>query len=359
MCLYPKIMKNKRYTVTEKNGGNVPLPPVIGYKWVQLGEERKKMPIYDERVLQVQIPCGNCIECRRAKANEWRSRMHEELKVTEYPYFVTLTFDPCKLKDLCEETGLKECNAVAGKAVRRFLERFRKKNKKSLKHWLITELGHQETERIHLHGILFSHIKLETEEIEKLWYYGNIWVGDYCNQKTINYIVKYVTKLDMDHKSFKGQIFCSPGIGKNYMTILNPLKYIYEKGNTKTSYRLENGSQIKLPVYWKNKLYSEEERQKIWRDVMDRNESYVMGVRHSLEDLTQSIQDRAQETNIKLGYGTDGQEWRKQDYNVTIRMVRKRAKAFAQKMAYLRGEDAKNVKINEKMEKKFASMENL
>ena len=32
-------------------------------------------------------------------------------------------------------------------------------------------------------------------------------------KKTINYIVKYITKMDVDHKGYKGKILCSKGIG--------------------------------------------------------------------------------------------------------------------------------------------------
>ena len=96
-------------------------------------------------------------------------------------------------------------------AVRRFLERWRKKYKKSVKHWLVTELGHQGTERIHLHGIIFT--KETSETIQNIWKYGNIWVGTFVNTKTINYIIKYITKIDEDHKGFKSIILSSAGIG--------------------------------------------------------------------------------------------------------------------------------------------------
>ena len=83
-----------------------------------------------------------------------------------------------------------------------------------MKHFLITELGHNGTERIHLHGILFTNEK--TEIIQNIWKYGIIWIGQYTNEKTINYIMKYITKVDEDHKGFKAVILTSAGIGKQY-----------------------------------------------------------------------------------------------------------------------------------------------
>ena len=115
----------------------------------------------DERVLYVPVGCGKCIECRNQKKRNWQIRLHEEIKEDLTGKFVTLTFSEEELNKLCNETNTTESNAVATIAVRRFLERWRKEFKKSVKHWLITELGHENTERIHLHGILFTN---ENEE---------------------------------------------------------------------------------------------------------------------------------------------------------------------------------------------------
>ena len=48
------------------------------------------------------------------------------------------------------------------------------KYKKSVKHWLVTELGGKFTERIHLHGIIFTNEDDKT--IQNLWKYGNFIV---------------------------------------------------------------------------------------------------------------------------------------------------------------------------------------
>ena len=101
--------------------------------------------------------------------------MNEEIKHDNTGQFITLTFNNEELQRLTEETGIQESNAVATLAVRRFLERWRKKYKKSVKHWFVTELGHQGTERIHLHGIIFT--KETSETIQNIWKYGSIVTG--------------------------------------------------------------------------------------------------------------------------------------------------------------------------------------
>lgn len=326
MCLYPKKIKNKKYTATIKNNGNIPEPPIIGYN--KLG-----VAMYDQRVLNIEVPCGQCIECRQTKAREWQVRLTEEIKVHKYNYFITLTFAPKELEKLCKKTRLKECNAVAGYAVRHMLERYRKDNKKSIKHWLITELGHEGTERIHLHGLLFTDEELIFSNMDnnqlrtwKYWKYGQIYVGEYVNNRTINYISKYITKIDTDHKGFIGQILASPGIGKNFIDRINNYHittYNYRPKNTNDFYRLSNGSKIKLPTYYKNKLYNEEQREEKWRDFLDKERISILGNDHNKITCTTipTIKEEAQKYNKFLGYGDNTKEWRKKDYNITKRML--------------------------------------
>ena len=158
MCLYPRFIYNPKYKKNKKNGGNIP-------------------PFSDERVLVLPIGCGNCLLCRKKKANSWRNRLIEECKNDLTGVFVTLTFNNESLKSLFKDINIKEqreiggcrtrktkkgyrCyyiynykkvnfelngydtdNAICKRAVRLFCERWRKKTGKSPKHWLITELG--------------------------------------------------------------------------------------------------------------------------------------------------------------------------------------------------------------------------
>ena len=47
-------------------------------------------------------------------------------------------------------------NEIITKIHRLFLERIRKKTGKSVKHWCVTEKGHTNTRRIHLHGLFYA-----------------------------------------------------------------------------------------------------------------------------------------------------------------------------------------------------------
>ena len=125
MCLYPRLIQNRKYVANKKNGGNVP-------------------PFSDIRVLGVPVSCGNCMECIKKKRSEWQQRLNEEIKENKNGKFVTLTFSRKEYIKLFKEvgkTGYEAENDISSLAVRRFLERWRKEFKKSVRHWLVTELG--------------------------------------------------------------------------------------------------------------------------------------------------------------------------------------------------------------------------
>lgn len=311
MCLYPRKMTNRKYTPTIKNGGCVPT-------------------MADERTAEIMIPCGNCIECREQKSREWIVRLTEELKSHKHAYFLTLTFNEHYLKETIEKAGIDAPNIVSAYALRRCLERWRKTHKKSLKHWFVVELGHEGTERVHMHGLIFNNEPLEFQKINdsiyyrwKYWKYGHVYVGDYCTNRTINYITKYITKIDNDHKGFIGQILCSAGMGKRFLERPIANSYKYNGQDTKLHYTLPNGAKINLPTYYKNHLYNEEEREKIWIDSMDKGQIYVRGMQFDENRIDNptigNVCDKQREINAFLKYGDDSPEWRKKPYNCTIR----------------------------------------
>ena len=80
--------------------------------------------------------------------------MSEENRQTPNAYFLTLTIDDKSYKQLKQKYNLKNDNDIATKAIRLCLERVRKQTGKSIKHWFITELGHDKTERLHLDSLI-------------------------------------------------------------------------------------------------------------------------------------------------------------------------------------------------------------
>lgn len=290
MCLYPRILKNKKYTVTIKNKGNIP-------------------DMKDERTKYIAVGCNRCIECTKRRANNWKVRLYEEIQQNKNGKFVTLTFNNESLKKFEEEfknTPRESIdNEIATRAVRLFLERYRKQYKVSLRHWLITELGHKNTERLHIHGIIFID---DPKEIEKYWQYGWTYIGEYVNEKTINYISKYVTKQDEKHKWFSGKILASSGIGNNYTNKPQSKNNKFNGNETKEIYITRQGKKTALPMYYRNKLYSEEERELLWINKLNENIRYVCGEKIDVstkegEILFEKCQKIYQRKNTELGYG--------------------------------------------------------
>ena len=205
----------------------------------------------------------------------------EDIKVHTNGHFVTMTFSEESYNKLAGEIkaeGYTLDNEVATLATRRFLERWRKQHKKSARHWLVTELGQTNTERIHLHGIIFTD---KPADIQKHWQYGWVTIGNgkksYVSPRTVNYITKYVTKLDPLHKYYKPKILCSAGIGANYTKQYNFTKNEYKENETDTKYKTKEGFKIAMPIYWRNKRYTEEEREKLWIQKLDENVRYIGG----------------------------------------------------------------------------------
>lgn len=309
MCLYPKLIKNRKYIANKKNKGN-------------------PQRLTDPRIKYVAVGCGHCIECRKKKAREWQIRLTEEIKNDTSGKFVTLTFNEDALAKLRKDADTKETedNTTATLAVRRFLERWRKKYKKSIKHWLITEKGHQGSERIHLHGFLFTN---EVNDIEKIWQYGYVFVGKYVSNQTINYITKYVTKIDTDHKDFEGRILTSRGIGKSYLETIDAKMKAYKGETTNDYYRLPNGKKISQPIYYRNHIYTDEQREKLWINLLDKNERYVLGTKIDVSTLEGEreyfrLLKQAQKYNKRLGYGNDEKHWKKDSYKKSLKKIKKK-----------------------------------
>lgn len=298
MCLYPKLIKNKKYTSNKKNGGVIPA-------------------VSDERTLFVPVGCGKCIECLKQKSNNWKVRLFEEIKYNNDYTFVTLTFSDVSLEYLKSKVKIKSDiidNDIATVGVRYFFENIRKSTKKSLKHWLITELGQTNTERVHLHGLIKT---TDIDFLRKKWIWGISYFGTYVNKKTINYIVKYVTKVDSLHKNFVPKIFASPGLGKGYIDNYNSQLNKFKGNITNELYINESGLKISLPIYYRNKIYSEEEREMLWLSKLDKMERFVCGEKVSIKDNLEEyekLRDFYRKMNINLGFADDSLNWDKKTY---------------------------------------------
>ena len=279
-------------------------------------------------MLYIPIGCNKCKECYKKKANIWRIRLSEEIKRKDNgrAYFVTLTFSTEKLKEIDEKInieykGYERDNAIAVHAVRRFTENWRSKYKKSIRHWFVTELGGGRYEHLHIHGIIWT--KENFEEVRNKWNYGFVFPRDYqvirnyVNSRTISYIMKYLTKYDTNHPNYKAIIMTSNGIGGNYKASLS------EK--MKDKYKTNQGYELTLPIYYRNKIYTESEREELWIKKLNENIRYIGRNKVDGNDVETILQLLRQEREInkKDGYGGEESEekWNERDYENQLREI--------------------------------------
>lgn len=261
-------------------------------------------------------------------------RLMEDIKDHKNGHMVTLTFSDEELKKLEDDVqsqsvekleGYELDNAAAVKGIRRFLELWRYYEGKSMRHWLITELGETSTERIHIHGIMYTN---EPDKIRERWKYGFVHIGKYVNDDTIKYVVKYLTKVDFKHKEYIPKVCVSPGIGSGYVERVGKKKNRFNEEKTIETYKSRKGHEYAMPIYWRNKIWNEDEREKLWGYTLDKEERWIDGTRIDLkwknaDILEEKVRKEAQQKNVRLGYGDGTKDWNKIRYENDIRNMKK------------------------------------
>lgn len=321
MCLYPRLMKNPKYRINKKNGGEVPV-------------------CEDMRVLYVPVGCEECIECRKQKAGQWRTRLLEEIRVNSECTFITLTFSDEWIAKIAngyknekglwvegigpEIQGYDLDNEIATRAMRGFLERWRRLKGKSLRHWFSTEIGGHGSENIHMHGIVWTK---DIDTVRERWGYGFVWDGEgesYVNDSTVGYITKYLNKVDIQHRGYKSKILTSAGIGANYVKRVQSMMNEYKGADTDESYRSRSGKKGALPIYYRNKLYTEEQREKLWLVKLDKQQRFVLGEKIDVskgDEVYEEALKYARRVNREFGFGGEELSEEEYEYNKNKRNI--------------------------------------
>ena len=262
MCKNKIIIKNKRYQPTKKNGYTKETPR-------------------DRRLYYIEIPCGECKECKKKRKEMWRLRIENELLDSKTAIFFTGTFKDEAIENIKKQYGVEEENDIATKANRLLLERLRKKYNIKLTHWCITELGSKKG-RIHIHGIFFikedQDIRYIKDKIKKEWDFGWNYLGYVDQGKTINYVTKYMLKENENFKEFKPKVLASQKIGIGFIEKNKRFyKYKEENGEIKANTKMEylDGRETYLIKYYKEKLYTTEERENILLSVLDEDKRKI------------------------------------------------------------------------------------
>lgn len=226
----------------------------------------------------IDIPCGQCIECRLAYSRDWATRMMLEAQYHDSSYFLTLTYDDAHVPLSAygdPETGEAIPSlTLQKKDMQGFIKRLRRRleydGKPQIRFYGCGEYG-SETHRPHYHIVVFG-LELDDLEllkksdmgfpyyrsqlIEECWTYGYSMV---CNVSwdTCAYVARYVTKKwTGDYKEFYEQFNIlpefalmsrKPGIAKQYFDEHKEDIYRFDELYLKMS---DGGKTTKPPRYY-------------------------------------------------------------------------------------------------------------
>lgn len=211
----------------------------------------------------VVVPCGKCPDCKGRRVSGWSFRLMLEEKRCESAYFVTLTYD----RDHCPRTD-RGFMTLRKSDVQKFFKRLRKSLPEAkIKYYAAGEYGTRNW-RPHYHIILFNADKLS---IEKAWRdegksIGGIDIGTVTGA-SIGYTLKYITKekripLHRNDDRIPEFALMSKGLGSAYIT--DRMKKWHTADLENRMYlTTTDGKKVSMPRYYKDKMYTESERERI------------------------------------------------------------------------------------------------
>lgn len=216
-CLRPIQIRNKRYQKLLQTPSQyfAYLKETIGYQNCIINTTDPKEPYYLPPDYYINVPCGKCAECRKHKRLSWSFRLMQEQKQYKSSAFLTLTLDDKSLKRFAKNPD---------KPIKLFIDRLRKHLGFRPRYFFVSEYG-ETTDRLHFHGIIFGTDRksLPFDLLRGKWQYGHVWIAEFCDFRTANYITKYMLK---DSNGKKPILLCSNGIGLRYVTPITTNTFI-------------------------------------------------------------------------------------------------------------------------------------
>lgn len=207
------------------------------------------------------VPCGKCPQCYTRRVSGWSFRLMQQSKVSDSSLFITLTYDSKHVP--ISKNGFMSLNK---RDVQLFFKRLRKSHvgidgnaPKPIKYYAVGEYGGR-TSRPHYHLIIFN-ARIET--IQLAWDLGNVHYGQ-LTEASVGYTLKYMCKDPYKPKHQRDDrkplfALMSKGLGKNYLT---PQMVNWHKNDlrSRVHVNLEGGKKASMPRYYKDKIYTEQER---------------------------------------------------------------------------------------------------
>lgn len=157
---------------------------------------------------ELQLPCGQCIECRFKRSRDWAVRCMHEASLHDKNAFITLTYAP---------EHLPSDGSLDYKPFQKFMKRLRKQfTGTNIRFYMCGEYG-ENFGRPHFHACLFGvdfsdkkyltktksgSVIYTSKTLEKLWPFGLSSIGD-VNFQSAAYVARYIMKKITGDASFK------------------------------------------------------------------------------------------------------------------------------------------------------------
>lgn len=230
------------------------------------------------------VPCGKCPKCINRRASGWSFRLMQQEKVSTSAKFLTFTYAPefiSRKHGTISENGFMSLHK---RHLQLFFKRLRKAHAKHsssrIKYYAVGEYGTNYA-RPHYHAILFN---ARDEDLLSSWGMGDIYFGS-VTPASIGYCLKYLCKdrttgkFGRDDRKKEFAVM-SKGLGANYLT---PRVIAWHKADVANRMFVyyDGDKPCSMPRYFKDKLYTQEERLLIQARMIDRmNEKYQEDLRY-------------------------------------------------------------------------------
>lgn len=211
---------------------------------------------------QIPLPCGKCPPCLARRVSGWSFRLRKEGERSLSAQFITLTYNTTHVP--ISERGFM---TLKKKDVQDFMKRLRKRSLSKLRYYVCGEYG-SKNKRPHYHMVLFN---ADIESVIGAWSLNNKPIGDVhfgdVNGASIGYVLKYMNKpktvpMHQNDDRIPEFSLMSKRLGDNYLT-QNMIQWHKDDLENRVFIKIEDGKKIPLPRYYKQKMYDEEEQQKI------------------------------------------------------------------------------------------------
>ncbi len=269
MCLHPLTIANPR---CDKKGFYI--------KQNEFDDKLYRLKYGKEAY--IQVPCGKCESCIERKSNEWASRIYHEWLYAPTSAFLTLTYreENLPMSEVIYGIGTYTDKVVMPNLskldIQNFMKRLRNVLGNGLRFFVGGEYGETDG-RPHYHLALFSFSSkfndIIYDVVKEVWRNGNVTYGD-MNINRVMYVAKYIYSSSLvDDHLVKGLqkpfILCSRRPGLGYRYYLDKENRDYHNRTLDTSIPIDDNKKLGMPRYYKDKLFTEESREKLYRDWID------------------------------------------------------------------------------------------